>query len=119
MKKEITCIICPKSCHISVIGNESEIEIDGAKCLKGREYAKFEAFEPRRIFTSTVKIVSGDYKVVPVRSSKPNKKDDWAKGKKIIEQLIIKLPVQFHQILKKDFIEKGIDLIATKEINDN
>ncbi|MCL5770661.1 MAG: DUF1667 domain-containing protein [Actinobacteria bacterium] len=116
MSHKVTCIICPKSCIIEtkIIGNE--IITLGEGCNRGKKYAITEVTDPRRIFTSTVLIGGSDLRVVPVRTTKPIRKNDWKKAKKIIEKLKLNAPVDFGKIIISDFLEQGINLIVTREV---
>ncbi len=116
MTNKVTCIICPKSCIIEAKKEGSGITLAGESCSRGKKYAILEITDPRRIFTSTVLIDGADLRVVPVRTTKPIKKNDWMNAKKIIDKLKLDAPVEFGKIIMSDFLEKGIDLIVTREI---
>ena len=115
MVKTITCIICPKSCKIKIENGEPVIN-KGISCSKGKKYALSEAGDPRRIFTSTVKIENGEFKRAPVRSSKPIRKDDWKAAIDLVNGIKTKAPLGFHEIVWVDFMEKGTDLISTRNV---
>jgi len=116
LTNKVTCIICPKSCIIEAKKEGSGITLAGESCSRGKKYAILEITDPRRIFTSTVLIGGADLRVVPVRTTKPIKKNDWMNAKKIIDELKLDAPVEFGKIIVFDFLEKGIDLIATREV---
>ena len=118
MNQEITCIICPKSCKIRVTKEEDNdiIHIQGNECLKGKKYALDEVTDPRRIFTSTVKLKNGPIRMLPVRTDLPIRKKDLFKARELVKDIVVEAPVPFGKIIFKDFIEKGINLIATREI---
>ena len=120
MNTGIICIICPKSCVLKVEGpikSEKKLKIVGAECSRGKKYAISEIYDPRRTFTSTVMVKGGELKLVPVRTSKPIHKEEWTRATEIIKSLEITAPVKFGVVLKKDFTEEGIKLIATREIS--
>ena len=117
--KSINCIICPKSCRIQVRGSiksAKKLEVSGHECSKGKKYAISEICDPRRIFTSTIAVSNGEIKLVPVRTSEPIRKGEWKNGRDIIKGLSIAAPVGFGEVLMKDFTEKGIKLIAAREV---
>ncbi|MCJ7472297.1 MAG: DUF1667 domain-containing protein [Actinobacteria bacterium] len=117
--KSINCIICPKSCRIQVRGSlktGKKLQVSGQECSKGKKYAISEICDPRRIFTSTVAVRNGETKLVPVRTSKPIRKAEWKSGRDIIRGLRIAAPIGFGKVLIKDFTEKGIKLIAAREV---
>ena len=115
MPDKVTCIICPKSCVIGANKEGEVISLTGESCNKGKKYAILEITDPRRIFTSTVLIKGSDLKVIPVRTTKPIKKNEWINAKKLIDKLRLDAPVEFGKIIIPDFLENGIDLIATRE----
>ena len=116
MNKVINCIICPKSCKIKVFETDKGLKTEGEGCRRGSTYAVSEYVEPRRVFTTTIKIKNGEYKTIPVKTSRAIKKESWREAKKICNSLKADIPISFNEVLFKDFLEKGIDLISTKEI---
>ncbi len=116
MTQELICIICPKSCRIEVEIAKGIKEASGGDCPKGKKYAIAELTDPRRIFTTTIVVEKGEIDIVPVRSSEPIKKDQWKKAKRIADGITAKAPVRFGQVLVEDFLERGIKLVSTREI---
>ena len=71
-EKEITCIVCPIGCKISVETDGKQIKkLDGNKCIQGTEYAINEALDPRRMLTTSVFVKDGEWPLVSVKSSQP------------------------------------------------
>ena len=68
------------------------------------------------ILTSTVKISSESAVVVPVKTTKHIKYESIEQAMKIISLVEVKAPVKIGDVVIKDFIEKGIDLVITKNI---
>lgn len=115
MTKEVTCIVCPKSCKIKIDKNYNVLNNNNC-CARGKKYAISELVDPRRIFTSTARVTGGELDRVPVRTSKPIKKKEWTDAIKLVNELKLQAPVKFRKILVKDFLEKGINLISTRDI---
>ena len=97
-------------------GKDNKYIVTGAECHRGIQYALSEISDPRRIFTSTVRVNGGEVRLVPVRTEKPIKKDEWRHAAGIIKGLEIDAPVGFGSVIMEDFTEKGIDLIASRDI---
>jgi len=116
MSNIINCIICPKSCKIKVFEVDHNLKTEGEGCKRGSSYAINEYTEPRRVFTTTIRIENNENKVIPVKTSRAIKKECWREAKKICNNLKVDIPIYFNVVLFKDFLEKGIDLISTKEI---
>nr|MCR5492023.1 DUF1667 domain-containing protein [Bacilli bacterium] len=65
MATELTCIICPRGCHLKV---DDEMNVTGNSCPRGAAYAKQELTNPTRTITSTVKCDSKVLSVCPVKT---------------------------------------------------
>ena len=68
MKRTFTCIICPNSCEITVTYTSREdAVVEGNRCKRGIAYSLDECFDPKRVFTSSVRIEDGFRRMLPVR----------------------------------------------------
>ena len=115
MIKQITCIDCPKSCGLSVeIENGKVVNVSGHECAKGKKYAANEAENPVRIITSTVLSHGLDLKMIPVRTDKPIPKAKQFEAMERIRKINLSKPVKLNEVIEKDFIEQGVNLIATR-----
>ena len=112
MKKEYICIICPKGCHIVVDGDN----ISGYTCLRGLNYVKQESIDPRRTLTTTVKVNDKNIRVCPVKSSDTLPKDKLFASMEEINKISVDLPIKLHQVVIKNILNTGVDIITTKEI---
>ena len=116
-KKEITCIVCPIGCKILVKTDGNKFEaVDGFKCKRGVVYAKSEALDPRRMLTTSVLVLNGEWPLVSVKSSKPVPKDKLFTVLKGIKKAEVKAPVKLGQIIIKNVAKTGIDIVATKQV---
>lgn len=111
--RELTCIVCPRGCRISVRLGPSGApeEISGYSCPRGLEYAKSECTHPMRTVTSTV--VTPDGGVVPVKTSAPVPKEDIAAVMTAIKSATAPLPVHIGDVLIKNVCGTGADILAT------
>lgn len=112
MKKEYICIVCPKGCHIVVDGEN----ISGYTCLRGLNYVKQESIDPRRTLTTTVKVNDKNIRVCPVKSSDTLPKDKLFASMEEINKISVDLPIKLHQVVIKNILNTGVDIITTKEI---
>ena len=112
MKKEYICIVCPKGCHIVVDGEN----ISGYTCLRGLNYVKQESIDPRRTLTTTVKVNDENIRVCPVKSSDTLPKDKLFVSMEEINKISVNLPIKLHQVVIKNILNTGVDIITTKEI---
>lgn len=112
----ITCICCPIGCKIKIKKKDKKIQIDGAQCKRGKEYAIQEVTDPRRILTTTVHIVDGTQKMLPVRSEREIPKDLVKKSVKKLSEIKVKAPVKCGDIVYKNILNSGVNIIATRDI---
>ena len=69
MKRELTCIVCPRGCNLTVEFNEDKSikSVSGNGCKRGINYAENECTHPMRTVTSTVRCDDG--RIVPVKTA--------------------------------------------------
>ncbi|GLI51866.1 molybdopterin oxidoreductase [Tepidanaerobacter syntrophicus] len=115
MQKKITCIICPVGCEITVTGTKDTIEkIEGNQCKRGIKYVTDEYFDPKRILTTTIKIENYKLPVISVRSDKSISKKLIFKCMELIKKTCIKTPVGMKEVVIKNILDTGADIITTK-----
>lgn len=113
--KELTCIICPMGCSVSVSEEENgELRISGNSCKRGEEYAKGEVLCPSRTLTTSVRASNGA--ILSVKSEKPIPKELLFDAVKEIAKSEAKCPVSVGDIIIKNILDTGIDIIATKSV---
>ncbi|MPQ44739.1 DUF1667 domain-containing protein [Clostridium tarantellae] len=72
----------------------------------------------KEVFTSVVRIRgSKKYNVVPVKSNKPVEIDKWIEFSKILSRLYVGVPTKIGNIVCKNIMNTGIDIICTKNIS--
>jgi CxxC motif-containing protein len=117
VEKEITCIVCPIGCKILIKKNGKRFEIlQGNKCKKGIDYARNEALDPRRMLTSSVLVINGEWPLISVKSSKPVPKDKIFNVLKEIKKTKVNAPIKSGQIIIKNVANTDINILATKSI---
>lgn len=107
--KTITCILCPNGCEITY-------DLNGGMCGKGPEYVKNEILNPKRTLTSTVRITNGTIPLVSVKTTGAIPKEKIREAMEQISRLTVEAPVEAGRIIAKDFLEEGIDIVATKAV---
>jgi len=108
-RNEIACTICPRSCVLSVNGDE----ISGAGCERGEEYARTELASPKRYVTATVAVKGVPEKRIPVRSAAPVPKDKIPEIMNEIRSISVGPDVVSGQVIHRNAGGTGVDLIAT------
>lgn len=107
--KTITCILCPNGCEINY-------DLEGGMCGKGPEYVKNEILNPKRTLTSSVSVTGGAIPLASVKTTGSIPKEMLREAMKLISEIAVEAPVELGQIIRKDFMEEGINLVATKAV---
>ncbi len=116
MKKEFVCIVCPNGCGLTVEEKDGAITVSGNTCPKGEAYARAELTAPVRSLTSTVRTAFSERPVLPVRTSGEIPKEKIADAMRMINEITVKKKLKCGEIIQKDFITKGVNLIATDNL---
>jgi len=118
MVRNITCIICPRGCDISVEMVDEVYKITGNKCARGKEYALNEMVNPMRSLCSTVKTVYKDFPRLPVRTDKDIAIISIFPVMKEINKVEINHPVHTGEIVVSNVLNTGVNIIATSDMYD-
>ena len=136
---EIICITCPLGCHLSIERiSDTDITVTGNRCPRGETYAREELLFPKRVVTTTCRAArpplaagagyGGDEvdrgaafslyapRRVPVRTSAAFPRERIPELLALAVSLEIGLPVRRGDVLVRDILGTGIDLIATRTI---
>lgn len=111
--KELTCIICPRGCHLVV---DDELNVTGNTCPRGAVYAKNELTHPTRTLTSTVRIESSIESMLPVKSDNPLPKEKIFDAMELINKTTVKAPIKIGDIVIKNIFGLEVNIVATKDI---
>ncbi|AIF70087.1 hypothetical protein PAP_08530 [Palaeococcus pacificus DY20341] len=114
--REFLCIRCPKGCRLKVVRKDDEIKVEGNECPLGEKYGREELLNPRRIVTSTVKILNAMYPRLPVRTAEPVPKDKIMDVIKALKGVVIEAPVKRGQVVLDDVANTGIPVIAERDM---
>ena len=112
--KEFTCIICPRGCRLSVDDN---MNVTGNTCPRGKQYAISELTNPVRTITSSVRVKNRDYLLVSVKTSGAIPKGKMFELMDEINKLSVSAPTHIGDVVKKDILGLGVDLLITKNID--
>ena len=115
---ELTCIVCPIGCHLSVEVNDSEqFVVHGNKCAKGARYAEEEFRDPRRVVTGTCALDDGARGRIPVKSSEAVPVDRIPAFLNAMYKLRLTTPIALGSVVGQNLAETGIDLVATLTVD--
>ena len=110
----LTCIVCPRSCDLTVTMNDGKVErVEGNACKRGVDYAIDEITAPARMITTTISTPFGR---LPVRSDKPLLKANFDIYMEKIKNVKITAPVKIGDIILENIDDKGSNIIAAGNI---
>ena len=113
--REMTCIICPRGCQLTVEYEDKNIlSVKGNACKRGTDYAVAECTCPTRTLTTTVMTKSGE--VVAVKSNKAIPKELLFDAMKQINALRVKNDVRQGDVVVANILDTGADIIVTSYI---
>ena len=116
MKKELICISCPQGCHLTAEydSDPANAVVSGNRCPRGISYAVSELTDPRRVVTAVVPTDDPYHCVLPVRSALPFPKGKIAALLNLLYTMRVSTPVSCGDVILKDALETGIDIIAAE-----
>jgi len=117
---ELVCIVCPKGCRLTLIKDETckgGYKVTGNGCNRGIDYGIKELTSPTRVLTSTVKIKGAIMKRLPVRTKGDIPKSSVFECMELLNHIEVYAPIKVGDIIVKNILDTGVDLIATKSMN--
>lgn len=117
MKREITCIVCPKGCQMLVSNIDGQYIVEGNSCIRGAKYSVDEVTSPKRMITSTVRLEGAYLNMLPVKTSVSVPKDLVFEIMNILSTIKITAPVKVGDIIVKNILDTGVDIVSTKTIS--
>jgi len=116
MDKQLTCIICPQGCRITITGSEGDFTVLGYKCPRGFEYAKKEFVNPERVLTSSVKVIDGELPLVSVKTTAPVPKKRILELMEEVKKAKGTAPIAIGTVIIRNLGETGVKLVATRNV---
>jgi CxxC motif-containing protein len=117
---DIICIICPLACRVSVaVDDEGRIvEIANFQCKKGKEYAVAESRAPMRVLTTTVMVEKSRHALLPVRTNQAIPREKLFESMHHLAEIRVKPPLKVGDVIVKNILNTGSDIITTSELLD-
>ncbi len=112
-KIELTCIVCPRGCHITV---DENMNVTGNSCPRGKEYALNEVTHPMRTLTSSVRVINRENTLVSVKTNKPIPKEKMFDVMNEINKASITAPINIGDIVIKNVLGLDADIVVTKNV---
>lgn len=113
--KNLTCIVCPLGCSITAqMDGKKIVSITGNSCPRGESYARVELTDPRRTLTTTMRVKGGG--LVSVKSKDTLPKDGLFECMAVIDAAEVSAPIEIGDVLIKDILGLGVDIVATSRV---
>lgn len=113
--KELICIECPKGCRLTI---DDQLNVTGNTCIRGKTYAINEMTCPKRVLTSTVVINSKIVSRLPVMTENEIPKEKMFDIIKALNDVRVKVPVKCRDIVIENVCDTGVNVIATRTIEE-
>ena len=115
MKKQITCIVCPRGCIMTAEGCGDQWVVTGNACKRGEKHAIGECTNPVRTVTSTVRIRNREDTMVAVKTAAPIPKGEMFTVMEMIRSVTMDAPVKIGDVILTDVF--GTQVVAAGEVN--
>jgi len=123
MRHELTCITCPLGCSlVAASEGEGALVVSGNRCPRGAAYAREELLSPKRTVTATCRSRAGGdsqaqtVRRIPCRTTAAFPRERVAELLVAIYAFETPLPVVRGQVLIRDALGLGIDVVATRSL---
>ncbi len=114
--RELVCIVCPKGCTMHIEQENDGYKVSGNTCKRGAQFAISEMTEPKRTICTTVRTVFPQTPVLPVRVSAEIPKDKIFDVMHEINSVVLEKPVSRGDVILKNVLNLGADIIATSDL---
>lgn len=114
---ELICITCPMGCTLDVTHEgDTIVEVDGATCKRGENYAQEELTNPQRMVTTTVRVAGGLHPLVPVYTSAPIPKARIFDLLEEIRKAEVQAPVKMGEAVLEDVVGTDVKVLASRDM---
>ena len=114
MKRELTCIICPRGCQLTAEIQGDKVTVQGNSCSNGEEYAINECLHPVRTVTATVRVANRENTMLAVKTAAPVPKDRMFEVMDALRAISVQAPICLGDTVLTDIL--GTSIVATQTI---
>ena len=114
-KMELTCVVCPNGCLLTVWEENGETHVEGAACKNGVRYGETELTDPRRVLTTSVAVKGGVLPLVSVRSTAPIQKRFLKEAVAALQHVMVDAPVHIGDLVYEDAAME-LTLLASRNV---
>ncbi|MEG2788677.1 MAG: DUF1667 domain-containing protein [Romboutsia sp.] len=116
MRTNVTCVVCPMGCRMTIDNIDGEYKVSGNTCKRGEKYGIEEITAPRRVITSTVKLEGSYLNLLPVKTDGSIPKDMMFDVMKVLDNVIIVAPINVGDIIINNILGTGINIVSSKSV---
>jgi CxxC motif-containing protein len=117
LEEKVICVTCPKGCTLAVTRDgQTVLKVENG-CKRGHDYARQELVDPRRMVASSVHIRGALHPLLPVYTSAPFPKPRIPELLSLLRQVELHAPVNLDQVVLENVLETGINIHASREMN--
>lgn len=113
------CKVCSIGCELKIVKDEqqSSYSVEGNRCNRGKEYGINEVIQPSRILTSRVLLKNGPMSRLPVKTNGIIPEYLVDECMEIIRLTEVSAPIEKGDIIIRNILDTGIDLVAARKVN--
>jgi len=115
MKRNLTCIICPRGCALEAEITGDTVHVTGNSCPNGEKYAVSECLHPVRTVTATVRVANRRDTMVSVKTQSPVPKEHMMDVMALLRKTQVSAPLSIGDVILRDVF--GTDIVITKKVN--
>ncbi len=114
---ELICVTCPMGCTLDVTHEgETIVEVKGATCKRGVDYAQEELTDPRRMVTTTVRVAGGLHPLLAVYTSAPIPKARIFDLLEALREVEVQAPLRVGDVVLEDVVDTEVDVVSSRDM---
>jgi CxxC motif-containing protein len=116
MKRELTCIVCPMGCHLTVEHEGDNFKVEGNTCKRGIKYAQEELTNPKRVITTTVKLENSYLNLLPVKTEDSVPKGMIFEIMEELDKITVTAPINVGDVIVENILGTGVNIVSAKAV---
>jgi len=118
--REVVCVLCPLGCKIRIeLDEEGNIlSVSGNRCPRGKKYAEDEIKDPKRVVTTSVKVLNGEPPLASVKTDGPIPKKYIFELMKILKDVKVKAPVNIGDVVVRNIFKTNVNVVITRSVGE-
>ncbi|MGI6173053.1 MAG: DUF1667 domain-containing protein [Christensenellales bacterium] len=113
--QEMTCIVCPMGCQMTVTEENGAISVSGNACRRGEKYGIQEYTKPMRTVTTSIRLKGGKRPVVSCKTRDQIAKGDIPAVLCRCKKALATSPIKIGDVLIENAAGTGVDIVATSD----